>query len=1080
MNDNILKLLQDRYFLKDEKEWDDIAKRVSKLYEPIYEDIRDMNFIPSSPTLMNANTNNERKGTLSSCFPMAIEDSIEGIFDALKECAIVTKASGGVGYDHSQLRSSQENIISLNRNSSGPLPFINIFNAVLDGIQQNGVRRGAGASILSIEHPDILDFIEAKKDLTKFNRFNFSVKIIDEFYNKLQNNPKSIHQVKLKSGEYIDLIDKNNNKVTVSELWLKIVKNAWNSAEPGLMNYSIAWNRCPIKNVTDYVLSNPCLLNTAKILTPQGIKNLNDIEINDIIWSKEGWTKVINKFCTGKKEVFRYYTTAGTFESTDNHEIITNGVKTQIKNAKSIDILSGNYEPLKKFNPDYIMDGLVLGDGAVHKASNNLIYLIIGKNDQDYFNSEVEKLIIKDRQKAFKNGYEIKTSLTPHEICKTYNRQIPERFLKLNKDDLYSFLRGLYSANSSIVGDRITYKSASFNMIKSLQIILSSLGIRTYYTTNKPKKVNFRNGEYQCKQSYDLSISNDRQKFYESIGFLQKYKMEKLEILIQKCELRKNKNKIKESFEIKKIESLGIQEVYDITVNNLSHTFWCYGFNISNCHEFVSAPYSSCCLASINLYNLVNKDNQFDWIKYADLIKKGVFFLNSVLDNNSYPLEKIKNVTLNIRPIGLGIMGLAHCLYKLNISYNSEEAYQFTDKVIKYLTLKGMETSVKLAKEYGSYPSYDYELFINANKRFFEIEYEFAGIDLIQLQKDLKKYGSRNSYISSIAPTGSISFLAETSGGIEPVFALAYKRKIEKLNKQYDEIFITDPVFDKYLDNNYSDKKLNILEEVSSNNGSCQKSKYLTDKEKQIFVVASDIKPLEHLQLLSKVSYNVSLSVSKTINLPSNATVQDIEEVYLQAHKLGIIGVTVYRDGCREGILIREDNNQDKRIAKKRPIKVKTKIYKINFKGERWNIFLGLVDNKPFEIFAGKENGVHIEDNVEECFLIKKSKKIYQVEIDGKIVIEDINKYYDNPTNEGLTRLISLALRHEIDLKFIVEQLQKAQGSILSLEKSIAKALLKYIKVGEKSSVICPECGEKLVFSESCMKCPTCFYSLCG
>jgi ribonucleoside-diphosphate reductase alpha chain len=181
MNKDIEKLLKERYYSKGENSWSDVANRVSTIYPPIKEHIEKMEFIPSSPTLMNWNTN--RTGTLSSCFPVGIKDSIEDIFGTLSDCAKITKYSGGIGIDFSTLRSSQESVTGIgNRNSSGPLPFIQIFNSMLDGVSQGGSRRGAGMSQMSIQHPDILQFIEAKKNYNdkRFNRFNFSVRISDE------------------------------------------------------------------------------------------------------------------------------------------------------------------------------------------------------------------------------------------------------------------------------------------------------------------------------------------------------------------------------------------------------------------------------------------------------------------------------------------------------------------------------------------------------------------------------------------------------------------------------------------------------------------------------------------------------------------------------------------------------------------------------------------------------------------------------------------------------------------------------------------------------------------------------------
>ena len=188
------------------KNWEDLAKRVSAIYPPIYEDILNKKFLPSTPTLMNANTGGRKKGTLSSCFTMDIDDSIDDIFDALKEGAIVTKASGGVGYVFSKLRSSKEGIQTLSdRKSSGPIPFMRMFNSMLDGIQQGGVRRGAGMGQFDINHPNILDVIRLKNTKGEMERLNLSIRVPDEFYIKLKNNPDFPHVVYDKDGNSMPL-----------------------------------------------------------------------------------------------------------------------------------------------------------------------------------------------------------------------------------------------------------------------------------------------------------------------------------------------------------------------------------------------------------------------------------------------------------------------------------------------------------------------------------------------------------------------------------------------------------------------------------------------------------------------------------------------------------------------------------------------------------------------------------------------------------------------------------------------------------------------------------------------------------
>lgn len=1077
-NADIDKLLRDRYLLSDEENWDDICKRLESLYPPLLGHLKEMSFLYSSPTLMNYCNNGERLGTLSSCFPMKVEDSIVDITTAMQEAAIVTKLGGGIGYDFSSLRSSRENIKTLNADSSGPVVFIEGFNVVLDMIRQGGRRRGAGMAMLDITHPNILDFINVKKDREKINRFNLSVRVPDDFYKKLRETPDAIHKVKLVTkDEEIELLDKDGGPVTVKQIWDAIISQAWDNAEPGIFNKDIAFNQCTVTHLDSAVLSNPCLRDSANFLTPRGIRNLKDVNVGDSIWSDEGWTTITNKFRTGRKRVYRFYTTAGVLEATSNHEVMSSGIKTMLENATTIDTLTGEYKKRREILPEYVMDGLVLGDGSYHKASNNLVFLYIGKDDQDYFNSEIEEFLIKDRSVGL-NDWEVRTSILYHELPKTFKRKIPDRYIRSGNDEKFSFLRGLFSANGSICGDRITYKTSSFEMVKDVQLMLSSLGIRSYYTINKTKNIKFRNGEYTCRQSYDININTDRGKFYESIGFLQHYKMHRLENTI-KNKKRKIKNR-KVSFDIIARKDVGIHDVWDITVDNKTHTFWCDNFNISNCNEFTNIPFTSCSLASIVLSKFVS-NGKFNWDSFRDLIRHGVRALNNVIDKNIYPLDKIKNITLNTRPIGLGYMGLAHALYKKGIPYNSDKAVKFTEEVTRYLTLQAMSESVELAKIDGAYPAFDYDLFIKANERFFKYK-SCRDIDIEKLKKDIKKYGIRNSALTALAPTGTISTLSECSSGIEPVFALSYSRKVEVGHKEYETMFIIDSVFEEYLDSKFdSAKKEKILKDIGDNKGSCQGCKDIPAAMRKIFVVAGDITPLQHLDVLEAGARNISMSVSKTINLPEDAKREDVSNIFLEAHARGIIGVTVYRQGCREGILLTDNGEDDiiERDAPKRPKSLPCHVYKITVKGDQWVVFVGLYKNHPYEIFAGKVDLVDIPSSIKDGTITKVKSGVYRFEHNGEVLIKDIGRIFESAEQEALTRMISTNLRHGTPVNFINDQLSKSHGTIVDFNKAILRALKSYMRE-LKLSKQCPSCGCDLVSKEGCETCIRCGWSKCA
>ena len=338
-------------------------------------------------------------------------------------------------------------------------------------------------------------------------------------------------------------------------------------------------------------LFNPCQPAWATVLTPDGVRTIGEIKVGDLIWSSEGWTKVVKKWSTGVKDVYEYRTSSGAFYGTETHRVVSSGEKVEAKYADSIDALVGPQEKKRdSLSSQDIIDGIVLGDGTWHKANGTLVYLNIGEDDQDYFTSPEVKDFIGEAYGSDKT-FKIRTLITNEEVPAVWNRRIPKRYFE-SEQKLRGFLRGLYTANGSICGTRVTLKTSSLQLVKDVQLALSSVGISSYYTTNKATDVEFVNGTYTCKQSYDVNITSDRDWFASQIGFIQKYKTEKLNAII---ETSKRKGTRKVTYDINSSEYVSTEEVFDITVDNESHTYWTGGVNVSNCAE-------------INLYPVLIRD----------------------------------------------------------------------------------------------------------------------------------------------------------------------------------------------------------------------------------------------------------------------------------------------------------------------------------------------------------------------------------------------------------------------------------------------------------------------------------------
>jgi ribonucleoside-diphosphate reductase alpha chain len=319
------------------------------------------------------------------------------------------------------------------------------------------------------------------------------------------------------------------------------------------------------------------------------------------------------------------------------------------------------------------------------------------------------------------------------------------------------------------------------------------------------------------------------------------------------------------------------------------------------CGEQSLYPYESCNLGSINLANFVKRNidgkYEFDWQRYEQAIRLSTRFLDNVIDMNKYPVEEIEHNTQLTRRIGLGIMGIADLLFTLEIPYNSKEGYEFMNKVAEALSYYSMEESVAIAKGRGAFPLFNQTDYLEGKMipvaGYYEIPKRHQSYDWDSLVEKIKKYGIRNSWTTTIAPTGTLSMIADTSNGVEPVFALVFEKRVT-----VGRFFYTNRIFENVLKENglYNDE---ILTKIANNYGSVRGLSEIPEKLQQIFVTAIDVHWTDHLLAQAVWQKWISNAIAKTINMPSDVTVEDIKAAYLLSHELGLKGVTVYRDGSR-------------------------------------------------------------------------------------------------------------------------------------------------------------------------------------
>jgi ribonucleoside-diphosphate reductase alpha chain len=288
------------------------------------------------------------------------------------------------------------------------------------------------------------------------------------------------------------------------------------------------------------------------------------------------------------------------------------------------------------------------------------------------------------------------------------------------------------------------------------------------------------------------------------------------------------------------------------------------------CGELPLLPYESCNLASINLSKIV-KNGQIDWDKLKDLIHWGVRFLDNAIEVNRFPLPQVKEMTLANRKIGLGVMGFADMLIKMGISYTSKKAIELAENIMKFIHQESILASSELAESRGVFPNFEQSKYAGTANKL------------------------RNAALNTIAPTGSVSIIAGCSSGIEPLFALSFGRQVLSGAK----LFETNPLFETALREKGLYEKALMIEVVKK--GSIQGMEEIPKEIRQLFVTTFDIPPEQHLKIQSAFQKFADNSVSKTINLPSHATIEDVKNIYLMAYQMGCKGITVYRYGSKKG-----------------------------------------------------------------------------------------------------------------------------------------------------------------------------------
>lgn len=555
------------------------------------------------------------------------------------------------------------------------------------------------------------------------------------------------------------------------------------------------------------------------------------------------------------------------------------------------------------------------------------------------------------------------------------------------------------------------------------------------------------------------------------------------------------------------------------------------------CSEIPLPPLDSCRLLLLNLMGYVvdpwTPKARFDFEAFYkdagvaqrlmdDLIDLEIEKINAIInkiDNDPEPKhikrgeremwQGVLDICKKGRRTGTGITALGDAMAAVGIKYGSQKSVNFTNKIYENLKLGAYRSSVDIAKEIGSFECYDYALEKNCPfiKRIKEEDEN--------LYKDMKRYGRRNIALLTTAPAGSVSILTQTTSGIEPLFVPYYTRRkkvnpndnvsivdfVDQSGDCWQEFLVTHPkLFDWAkvqgvdLQAEWDKKFAKLLEKEKKKDDQevikrCREEalrvvdKYI-EKSPWYEACADDLDWKFRVKLQASATKHVDHAISSTINLPNDVSVDKVAEIYECAWEMGCKGITVYRDGCRSGVMVKHGEKEEDRITKtnapKRPREIPADIHHTSVKGDQYFVLVGLLNgDEPYEVFAGR-NGF-IAKSVKSATIKKIKRGHYEAILDNGEKVENIAEHVDDE-QEAITRMVSASLRHGADINFVVHQLEKTRGDLWSFAKALSRCLKKHIPDG---SVVhgetCDTCGgEHIQRREGCVTCMDCGWSRCS
>lgn len=859
-----LDIFQQRYGFTETESWQEAARREARqmakaelpekqaFYEDkFYEIISEGLFAAGGRISYNSGRNNAQ---LLNCFVLNDKlDSKEGWGNIAKDMVITSMTGGGCGIDFSDVRPNGGSIAGQKGTCPGPVSLMRLLDACAKPVKAGGQRRVALMFSLDLDHPDVLEFLDAKLEHGELTHANVSV--------RSKRTTEFIKAVREDADWELNWKGQFKKKIKAKDLWNKIVKNAHASAEPGFLNWELVSKDSNIYYIEELVTTNPCVAGDTEILTKDGYRAIKDlVGVSTDVWNGFEWSTVVPRITGHNRKMVTVTLSDGrSLRCTENHKwvIVTgyNSSQTQ-ERISAIDLIPGQ-KLLKHEFP------IVEGGICFPNAYTQGFISADGMDDYSHFWLYEPKFACQGRLSGIQSGKDYANfNGTKRRTIKLGFEALPKAFVPFIWDvkSRLDWLAGLLDGDGTELKEGGTQiASVDKKFLLDTQKLLTTLGVQSKVTKGQEAGLRLLpDGKgslapYECQDSYRLLI-----------GAVQIQQLKKLGLKCERLSFVKSPNRDATQFvKIISVEESGLEDtVYCFTESK--RNLGCFdGIVTGQCGEIALSSYDCCCLGHLVLPHFVTEDTmELDWHKLANVVRMGVRFLDNVLTVNTYPLPEMKAKSHNLRRIGLGTTGLADLLALLGLRYGSPKANAFCDKLSRFISKTAYESSILLAIEKGPFPACDAKK--HANSGFMKKMPK-------KIRTLVEEHGIRNCAILTQAPVGTKSIvLGNCSSGLEPMFAPAYERRFWKDGQRQAEL-VFHPLFARFM------KEGRSIEH---------------------FVGSHDLTVREHMEVQKIVQNHIDNAVSKTINMPENYTTEDMSEIWLEYLPF-LKGTTFYRENSR-------------------------------------------------------------------------------------------------------------------------------------------------------------------------------------